>query len=212
MNEGYYMNISKADRKRFLELVESGCVESVETAKDFLDGVFDLSYVEYKIKTPENSSYIRRSLIVIYTKTAKESVGTIRFKDLKQRMSSDDIELIYRVLNNYNENFKYVYTCKYFDSYAVIEKNTIITGLLSSIHLELAYPIWLFLDEPDADCSDEIWGRIENNREMLVRFLKIYLENPGVFSEPIQKRLQYDYDNILGDSDKLLLELGEDLL
>ena len=46
---------------------------------------------------------------------------------------------------------------------------------------------------------------------MLVRFLKIYLENPGVFSEPIQKRLQYDYDNILGDSDKLLLELGEDL-
>ena len=42
MDGGYYMNISKSDRKRFLELVESGCVE---TAKDFLDGVFDLSYV-----------------------------------------------------------------------------------------------------------------------------------------------------------------------
>ena len=166
------MNISKADRKRFIDLVESGCVE---TAKDFLDGVFDLSYVEYRIKTPENSSYIRYSLIVIYTKTAKESVGTIRFKDLKQCMSADDIELIYSVLNNYGENFKYVYTCKYYDTYAVIEKNTIITGLLTSIYLGLANPIWLYLDEPDADCSDEIWGCIENNREMLAKFLKMYL-------------------------------------
>ena len=38
MNEGYYMNISKADRKRFLKLIER---RYAGMAKDFLDGVFD---------------------------------------------------------------------------------------------------------------------------------------------------------------------------
>ena len=89
------MNISKADRKRFLKLIER---RYAGTAKDFLDGVFDLSYIKYKIKTPENSSYTRYSFIMIYTKTAKELSGMIAFKDLKQCMTSDDIELIYRVL------------------------------------------------------------------------------------------------------------------
>ena len=107
MNEGYYMNISKTDRKRFLKLIEG---RYAGTAKDFLDGVFDLSYIKYKIKTPKNSSYTRYSFIMIYTKTAKELSGMIVFKDLKQCMTSDDIELIYRALNDYDEDFRYVYT------------------------------------------------------------------------------------------------------
>ena len=126
MNEGYYMNISKTDRKRFLKLIER---RYAGTAKDFLDGVFDLSYIKYKIKTPENSSYTRYSFIMIYTKTAKELSGMIVFKDLKQCMTSDDIELIYRVLNDYDEDFRYVYTCKAYDMYAVIEKHPMITRL-----------------------------------------------------------------------------------
>ena len=209
MNEGYYMNISKADRKRFLELIES---IYAGTAKDFLDGVFDLSYIKYKIKTPKNSSYTRYSFIMIYTKTAKELSDMIVFKDFKQCMSADDIELIYRVLNDYDEDFRYVYTCKAYDMYAVIEKHPMITRLWTDIILGIVHPPRLCLDNPGADCSDEVWGYIENDRAKLVKFLAIYVEDPDRYSEPIQKRLKYDYDNMLEESDKLLLELGEDLL
>ena len=209
MNEGYYMNISKADRKRFLKLIER---RYAGTAKDFLDGVFDLSYIKYKIKTPENSSYTRYSFIMIYTKTAKELSGMIVFKDLKQCMTSDDIELIYRVLNDYDEDFRYVYTYKAYDMYAVIEKHPMITRLWTDIILGIAHPPRLCLDNPGADCSDEVWRYIENDPTTLVKFLTIYLEDHDRYSEPIQKRLKYDYDSILEDSDKLLLELGEDLL
>lgn len=202
------MNISKADRERFLELVES---RYVGTAKDFLDGVFDLSYIKYKIKTRENSSYTEYSFIMIYTTDSKKSSGIITFRDFRRFMKKDDVELIYRVLNNYDENFRYVYTCRDYDIYAVIGKRPTILALWTDIILGIKYPPTLYLENDGADCSDEIWGYIENDHKMLGRFLKIYLETPDRYSAPMQKRLQYDYENIIDDSDKLLLELGEEL-
>ena len=66
------------------------------------------------------------------------------------------------------------------------------------------------LSENNADVSDEIWDIILNDRERVNNMLLPYVSGTCPVSDNIKKRLQALYDS-LSDSDKLLLELGEDL-
>lgn len=62
----------------------------------------------------------------------------------------------------------------------------------------------------DADFSDNFWSTLYSIKGLMMKMAKYYMEIPEYFSPKIQKRIQTYYDS-LSDSDKLLLEIGEDL-
>ena len=66
------------------------------------------------------------------------------------------------------------------------------------------------LSENNADVSDEIWDIILNDRERVNNMLLPYVSGTCPVSDNIKKRIQVLYDS-LSDSDKLLLELGENI-
>ena len=66
------------------------------------------------------------------------------------------------------------------------------------------------LSENNADVSDEIWDIILNDRERVNNMLLPYVSGTCPVSDNIKKRLQALYES-LPDSDKLLLELGENI-
>ena len=68
----------------------------------------------------------------------------------------------------------------------------------------------LDLSENNADVSDYMWNIILNNRDNVNFMMSAYVSGKYSVSDNIKKRLQALYDS-LSDSDKLLLELGEDL-
>ena len=70
--------------------------------------------------------------------------------------------------------------------------------------------VTLYLAENNADVSDEIWDIILNDRERVNNMLLPYVSGTCPVSDNIKKRLQALYES-LSDSDKLLLELGENI-
>lgn len=62
----------------------------------------------------------------------------------------------------------------------------------------------------DADLSDYLWGILCNDKNLMLDMLNCYMEDSECFSSNIQKRIQSYYDS-LTDSEKLLLELGEEI-
>lgn len=62
----------------------------------------------------------------------------------------------------------------------------------------------------DADLSDDAWNVLYHKKDLMLEMLKYYMKDTRYFSPKIQKRIQAYYDS-LSDSDKLLLEVGEDI-
>ena len=62
----------------------------------------------------------------------------------------------------------------------------------------------------DADLSDYLWGILCNDKSLMLDMLKYYMEDSECFSSNIHKRIHTLYDS-LTDSEKLLLELGEEI-
>ena len=66
------------------------------------------------------------------------------------------------------------------------------------------------LSENNADVSDETWDIILSNQANVNRMMSEYVSGTYFVPDNIKKRIQALYES-LPDSDKLLLELGEDL-
>ena len=62
----------------------------------------------------------------------------------------------------------------------------------------------------DADLSDDLWNILCHDKNLMLNILKYYMKDSKYFSPKIQKKIQSYYDS-LPDSEKLLLELGEDI-
>ena len=66
------------------------------------------------------------------------------------------------------------------------------------------------LSENNADFSNEIWNIVLGDRSNATRMLLAYASGACSVSDNIKRRIQVLYES-LSDSDKLLLELGEDI-
>ena len=66
------------------------------------------------------------------------------------------------------------------------------------------------LSEYNGDLSDDLWNIILSRSDNSVRILSAYVSGKYAFSEKIGKRINDLYES-LSDSDKLLLELGENI-
>lgn len=194
-------NITEKEYHEFMECVEP-C--SYEAAEEFLKGVFELTRLSCKIKTDENRDYVHHSFIKFYA-------GKILLYGLDAKKGR--IDLIKKIINEATRNLSCIYTSNECDVYVDINEYTPQIVLVRGpflVDFGVLPTTTVDLSEENAECSDEFWNMIIDTPNALKNFMHVFINNPERYSVPIQKRLQKIYEN-LSDSEKLLLEVGEDI-
>lgn len=194
-------NITEKEYHDFMECVD---LWSYDAAKEFLTGVLPLSRLSFKIRTAENRNYVRDSYIKFYA-------GEILFYGLDNR--KDRVDLVNKILKEATRELSCIYTSNKRDLYVDFNdetSNIIVLRDPFSVDFGVLPTLTVDLQEENADCSDKFWNMIIDIPCASNDFMHVFVNTPKKYSVPIQKRLQKIYDN-LSDSEKLLIEVGEDL-
>lgn len=208
------MEFSRDTINRFLSLVQN---ESREDAKKFLS--FDSGHIktlDIVLKNNENKDDLYNTHMMILYKGSKYG-ELIYFKDEADTVfSNDDLEFIKSILNKrldglpliYKNNLKLVFEEGGLENEHIkISKDS--SGSNSDIYIVIRCRTYT-MSSDDADLSDDLWNILCYDKNLMLDMLKYYMKDSKYFSPKIQKRIQSYYDS-LPDSEKLLLELGEDI-
>lgn len=208
------MKFTKNEINRFLALIKS---HDHNSAREFLySDVGRIKTIDISLKNSENKDVIPDTHIAIIYRNAIFTEH-IFFKDEDDAVfSDDDLKFIKSIFNKKLKDFLLIY------------KNNLRTvydeGVLKNEHITIAEQSFcgklnIYLNirgrvynmtRDDADLSDYLWGILCNDKSLMLDMLKYYMEYSECFSSNIQKRIQSYYDS-LTDSEKLLLELGEEI-
>lgn len=208
------MKFSNDTINRFLSLVQ---ITKHEEAKKFLS--FDsgsIKTLDIVLKNNENNDELYNTHMMVLYKGSKYG-ELIYFKDEADTVfSDDDLEFIKSILNKrleglpliYKNNLKLVFEEGGLENEHIkISKNS--SGSNSDIYIVIRCRAYT-MSSNDADLSDDLWNILCHDKNLMLNILKYYMKDSKYFSPKIQKRIQSYYDS-LPDSEKLLLELGEDI-
>lgn len=208
------MKFTKNEINRFLALIKS---HDHNSAREFLySDVGRIKTIDISLKNSENKDVIPDTHIAIIYRNAIFTEH-IFFKDEDDAVfSDDDLKFIKSILKKKLKGFLLIYKNNLRTVYDEgVLKNEHITiaersfcGKLNS-YLNIRGRIYN-MTRDDADLSDYLWGILCNDKSLMLDMLKYYMKDSECFSSNIQKRIQSYYDS-LTDSEKLLLELGEEI-
>ena len=144
---------------------------------------------------------------------------------LNSHISKKDIDFILSFISRYFENFKLIFSSSEVHIFVATTEN-VQAAIRDDVHIDLdgkninylAADLFfkgkcfahINLLEDNADISDELWNILLNYHYNAVHMLSAYTSGKYVFPEKIGKRINDLYES-LSDSDKLLLELGENI-
>ena len=123
---------------------------------------------------------------------------------LNSHISKKDIDFILSFISRYFENFKLIFSSSEVHIFVATTENA------ADLFFKGKCFAHINLLEDNADISDELWNILLNYHYNAVHMLSAYTSGKYVFPEKIGKRINDLYES-LSDSDKLLLELGEDI-
>ena len=220
------MNVTTEETKRFLKLVNP---RDRNEAKKLLSNknaavinVFTHADEELYIdvaearKVKSTGAYDMDSL----------KFSLIRFNSKFMSLGEDDAEFILSFISHHFKNLKLVFSSSKAHAFVVD-----IGGMSASAHyacysgfvnghtvklldVDLVFQGYNFisfsLSDNDAEVPDDVWNVILDDRNNVNCILSAYVHEKHYFSDNNKKRIQSLYDS-LSDSDKLLLELGEDI-
>lgn len=150
----------------------------------------------------------------------------IRFNSKFMSLGEDDAEFILSFISHHFKNLKLVFSSS--EAYAFVVD---IGGMSASAHyacyrgfvaghtvklldVDLVFQGYNFisfsLSDNDVEVPDDVWNVILDGRNNVNCILSAYVHEKHYFSDNNKKRIQSLYDS-LSDSDKLLLELGENI-
>ena len=150
----------------------------------------------------------------------------IRFNSKFMSLGEDDAEFILSFISHHFKNLKLVFSSSKAHAFVVD-----IGGMSASAHyacysgfvdghivklldVDLVFQGYNFisfsLSDNDAEVPDDVWNVILDDRNNANCILSAYAHEKHYFSDNNKKRIQSYYES-LSDSDKLLLELGEDI-
>lgn len=208
------MKFTKNEINRFLALIKS---HDHNSAREFLySDVGRIKTIDISLKNSENKDVIPDTHIAIIYRNAIFTEH-IFFKDEDDAVfSDDDLKFIKSILKKKLKDFLLIYKNNLRTVYDEgVLKNEHITiaeqsfcGKLNS-YLNIRGRIYN-MTRDDADLSDYLWGILCDDKSLMLDMLKYYMKDSECFSSNIQKRIQSYYDS-LTDSEKLLLELGEEI-
>ena len=147
----------------------------------------------------------------------------IRFTSKFARLGEDDAEFILSFISHHFKNLKLVFSSP--DAHAfVVDMSANVhyayyRGFVNGhtvklLDVDLLFQSYNFisfsLSDDDFEVPDDVWNVILGDRNNVSCILSAYVHEKHYFSNNIKKRIQALYDS-LSDSDKLLLELGENI-
>ena len=200
------MNITDEETERFLNLIKPECRS-------------------YAIKALSNTHtsfvYIEIGIGYCYNYIKVTRDGVVSFIELNPVFApfkKDDADFIMSYISRCFDKFKLIFSSSI---KRIFVKNTrYIDGSIGCffdagdfkvvVSYHNRWGLSFDLSENNADVSDEIWDIILSNQANVNCMMSEYVSGTCPVSDNIKKRLQALYDS-LSDSDKLLLELGEDL-
>lgn len=210
------MKFTKNEINRFLALIKS---HDHNSAREFLySDIGRIKTIGISLKNSENKDVIPDTHIAIIYRNAIFTEH-IFFKDEDDAVfSDDDLKFIKSILKKklkgflliYKSNLRLVYDeggLKNEYKHITIAEQSFCGKL--NIYLNIRGRIYN-MTRDDADLSDYLWGILCNDKSLMLDMLKYYMEDSECFSSNIQKRIQSYYES-LTDSEKLLLELGEEI-
>ena len=124
------------------------------------------------------------------------------FKNLKLIFSSSEVHIFIATTENLQAAIR--------DTMYTDLDGKVINYLTADLFFQGSYFTYINLLEDNADISDELWNILLNYPDSATHMLSAYTSGKYAFSEKIEKRINDLYES-LSDSDKLLLELGEDI-
>ena len=210
------MNVTDEETKRFLKLIDPTYRSDM---RDILSNMHTMyaPIVFVRMDTEGNNSAYHGNYIVIGEDTASNS-KVIAFYKTFTPFKEDDVEFITSYISRRFNNLKLIFSSSTVHLFA--ENTSVINVVISCLDdgvfiTKLFYnnyaSILLFdLSENNADFSNELWNAILSNRSNVNRMMSAYVSGKYYVSDNIKKRIRALYES-LSDSDKLLLELGEDI-
>ena len=144
---------------------------------------------------------------------------------LHSYISKKDIDFVLSFISRYFENFKLIFSSSEVHIFVATTEDLqaairdtmytdldgkVINCLTADLFFQGSYFTYINLLEDNADISDELWNILLNYPDSAAHMLSTYTSGKYAFSEKIEKRINDLYES-LSDSDKLLLELGENI-
>ena len=211
------MNVTDEETKRFLKLIDPTYRSDM---RDILSNMHAMHapivFVRMLNTGNDNFAYHGNYILVISEDPAFNS-KVIVFDQTFAKFKEDNAEFITSYISRRFNNLKLIFSSSVTRIFAenisainlaisCLDDGVFIAKLFSNNNNALAFE----LSENNADFSDEIWGIALSDRSNVNHMMSAYISGTYCVSDNIKKRIQALYES-LSESDKLLLELGEDI-
>ena len=202
------MNVTDKETERFLNLVQPKCRSyAIETLSS--------AHASFVCINTNIKGHISYNYISVIDKATTKVIGLDPALAL---LEEDDVSFIVSYISRCFDKFKLIFSSSMNRTFAESTSNMSVAirsrvndGVFrAKLLCSNKCTRMLNLSENNADVSDELWDIILSDRANVNRMMSEYVSDTYSASDNIKKRIQALYDS-LSDSDKLLLELGEDL-
>ena len=215
------MNVTEEEINKFIGLFYR---EDYEHVRDFLSSKNVFGIYTLLSENGSNNCIRIEETCDVDSSGHYISYPTIKEIRLDSCISKNDIDFVLSFISRYFENFKlivsslliHVFVTTTENMQAILEvayidsDNTVVKFLTADLFYHNNCFMQIRFSDCTADLSDELWNIILNYGDNSARILSAYTSDKYVFSEKIGKRINDLYES-LSDSDKLLLELGENI-
>ena len=211
------MNVTDEETKRFLKLIDPTYYSDM---RDILSNMHAMHapivFVRMLNTGDDTFSYHGNYILVISEDTAFNSKVVV-FDQTFAKFKEDNAEFITSYISRRFNNLKLIFSSSVTRIFAenisainlaisCLDDGVFIAKLFSNNNAALAFE----LSENNADFSNELWDIALSDRSNVNHMMPAYISGKYYVSDNIKKRIQALYES-LSDSDKLLLELGEDI-
>ena len=216
------MNVTEKEINKFISLFYP---EDCELVCDILSSKKVFLICTY-IKENDSGNFIRiEETCDVDSSVQYISCPTTKEIRLNSHISKKDIDFILSFISRYFENFKLIFSSSTTHIFVATTENMQATvrevSYIDPDNKAVKFLIADLFSHGDAfarihfseykgDLSDDLWNIILNDSDNSARILSAYTSGKYAFSEKIGKRINDLYES-LSDSDKLLLELGENI-
>lgn len=211
------MNVTDEETKRFLKLIDPTYRSDM---CDILSNMHAMHapIVFVRMLNDDIFSYHGNYILVISEDTAFNSKVVV-FDQTFAKFKEDNAEFITSYISRRFNNLKLIFSSSMTRIFAentsvinvaisCLDNGVFITKLFSNNNY--VGTVAFGLSENNADFSNEIWDIALSDRSNVNHMMSAYISGKYYASDNIKKRIQALYES-LSDSDKLLLELGEDI-
>ena len=211
------MNITDEETKRFLNFVDPGYRSGMSDILSNMNAMY-APIVFVRMDTEGNDGAYHGNYIIVIGEDTASNFKVIAFDKTFTPFKEDDVEFIISYISRRFNNLKLMFSSSTMRLFA--ENTSVINVAISCLddgvfisklfYNNYAGTILFDLSENNADFSNELWNIVLSDRSNVNRMMSAYVSGKYYVSDNIKKRVQALYES-LSDSDKLLLELGEEI-